>query len=198
MGLVVIAVLLIYLAISIAAVFWAVDHAKKNGKSAKLWGFGAAFVMYNLVFWDWIPTVVAHKYYCSTEAGFWVYKSVDQWKAENPGVMETLTAQQVPLHKFEGNNNDLISTTLWNSRIKTVHKYRGPIIPHQWRREDKLIDVKSNEVLAYYVDFSTSQERRQAGWSGWKVWLDNEHCINGRDNAGSFVKLVKQFQGEVK
>jgi len=198
MGLVVFGVMALYLVISVAVVLWAVRHAKKSGKTPWHWGVGAALVIYLIPFWDWIPTVIAHKYYCSTEAGFWVYKTVDQWKAENPGVMETLITQQVPSHKFEGDENDLISTTFWNSRIKSIHKYQGPITPHQWRREDELIDIKTNDVLVRYVDFSTSQERRQAGWSGWKFWLDNENCIGGRDKEISFVKLVEQFKGGKK
>ncbi len=86
----------VYLTVSILVVRWAVRYARKREKSGMLWGFGAAFIMYNLVFWDWIPTVVSHKYYCSTEAGFWAYKTVDQWKAENPGVMETLSVFHLP------------------------------------------------------------------------------------------------------
>lgn len=84
-GLLVFGALGLYLLISIGVVLWAIRHAHKSGKSGKLWGWGAAFVMYNLMFWDWIPTVVAHKYLCATQSGFWVYKTLDQWKEENPG-----------------------------------------------------------------------------------------------------------------
>ena len=93
MGLVIFAALGLYLLISIGVVAWAIWYARKHNKNIWLWGFGAAFIMYNLVFWDWIPTVVAHKYYCSSEAGFWVYKTLDQWKAENPGVLEGLVRE---------------------------------------------------------------------------------------------------------
>jgi len=197
-GLAVLVVFGVYLFISFLVVRWAINYARKNGKSAKRWGWGAAFVMYSIVLWDWLPTVAVHQLYCAKDSGFWVYKTLDQWKAENPGVMETLTTQRVPPHKFEGSENDLLSTTFWNSRIKSVHKYRGSIALHQWRREDELIDSKTNEALARYVDFSTSQERRQAGWSGWKFWLDSEDCIGGRDKAINFVKYVNQFKGAEK
>ena len=198
MGLVILGVLVLYLLISAGIVMWAASYAQKNKKNAKLWGGGAALVMYLLVFWDHIPTVVAHKYYCETEAGFWIYKTVDEWKAENPGVMETLVRQQVPPHEFEGDNNDRTITTFWNSRVRTTLKYKGPINLNQWQRENELIDTKTNDVLARYIDFSTSQERRQAGWSGWKFWLHSEHCSDGSNNAIGFVKLVEQLKGEVK
>jgi len=120
MGIVIIGVMGLYLLISIGVVAWAINYAKKNGKSAKRWGWGAALVMYMIPFWDWIPTVATHQFYCAKDSGFWVYKTFDQWKAENPGVIGTLTTQQVPPHLFEGNENDLISTTFWNSRIKSL------------------------------------------------------------------------------
>ncbi|MEQ1531676.1 MAG: hypothetical protein ABL925_20380, partial [Methylococcales bacterium] len=74
----------IYLLITYSVIKVTADWARENKRRAWLWGGLAAFVMYNLVFWDWLPTVAAHKYYCATEAGFWVYKTPEQWKAENP------------------------------------------------------------------------------------------------------------------
>ena len=190
MGLVIIIALLIYLAVSVGSVFWAVNHAKKNGKSAKLWGFGAAFIMYNLVFWDWIPTVVAHKYYCSTEAGFWVYKTVDQWKAENPGVMETL----VPYTDGRSSNGAYIL----NQRFKWAVKKDGPYFFHRWKWEHGVIDSRTNDVLARYVDYSTG-----SGFIGGpprllKLWLQSDHCADGSLNYGKFISIKREFQGMEK
>ena len=94
MGLAIFAAIGFYLLISIGVVAWAIRHAKKNGKSKKRWGWSAALVMYLIPFWDWLPTVAVHQYYCAKESGFWVYKTMDQWKAENPGVAETLVANK--------------------------------------------------------------------------------------------------------
>ena len=199
MGLVIIIALLAYLALSVGAVFWAVGHAKKHGKSVKLWGFGAAFIMYNLVFWDWIPTVVAHKYYCSTEAGFWVYKTVDQWKAENPGLAETLRENKPPTLVFHENvQNGWVNAEMLNHRIKMVSKRNGPLFLHRWRWEGEWVDSKNDEVLARYVDFYTSHEKRQAGWAGWKFWLATNHCDGYQEKAINFSKLIAQFKGVKK
>jgi len=65
MGLVVFGVMALYLIVSIIVVVVAVRAAKKRGKTPC-----AAVVMYLIPFWDWLPTVAAHKYYCATEAGF--------------------------------------------------------------------------------------------------------------------------------
>lgn len=83
MGLMVLGALVVYLLISIWVTKTATSWAAANNKKPWLWGGLAAFVMYNLVFWDLIPTLVMHKYYCDTQAGFWVYKTPEQWKAEH-------------------------------------------------------------------------------------------------------------------
>lgn len=90
MGFVILVAMGAYLLLSLGVVVGAISYAKKNGKSIKKWGWGAALVMYMIPFWDWIPTVVTHQFYCAKDSGFWVYKTPEQWKAENPGVMETL------------------------------------------------------------------------------------------------------------
>ena len=89
MGFVIIGVFLIYLMISIWAVRSAIRYARGTGRNTWVWGGLTALIMYLIPFWDWLPTVAMHRYYCEKEAGFWVYKSLEQWKEENPGVMET-------------------------------------------------------------------------------------------------------------
>lgn len=198
MGIVIIVAMLGYLLISIGVVAWAIRHAKKNGKSVKKWGWGAALVMYMIPFWDWIPTVAVHQFYCAKDSGFWVYKTLDQWKAENPGVMEGLVANNGVSHSSQGNSDSYIDTFPINHRFNLIAKHQGPFFLHRWRREDELVDTKTNETLARYVDFSTSQYRRQAGWSGWKFWLDSEQCIGGLNKAIESGNFMNQFRGAEK
>lgn len=197
-GPVVVGAALLYLLISIAVVRWAIRYARDNGRSAKRWGWGAALVMYLIPFWDWIPTVATHQFYCAKDAGFWVYKTPEQWKTENPGVMETLVANKGYPSSHEGDMANYTTTSFLNSRFNLVVKRRGPLFLHRWLREDTLIDTRTNETLAQYVDFSTSQERRQAGWSGWKFWLDSRDCIGGLDKAIESGNFMRQFRGAEK
>ncbi|MFY9327446.1 MAG: hypothetical protein WAO76_05425 [Georgfuchsia sp.] len=170
-------------------------QATRKQKSGWKWSLGVAIVLYLAVFWDHIPTIIAHKYYCESEAGFWVYKTVDQWKAENPGVMETLIY-----------NNDMphIQTphggaTALNQRIIYQFKYEGPFLFNRWRMQSELRDRKTGELIAREVNFSTSQERRQAGWSGWKFWLDSRGCkTESHRDQGAFDKVTAQFEGAKK
>lgn len=194
-GPVVVGVALLYLLISIAVVRSAVRYARNNGRSAKRWGWGAALVMYLIPFWDWLPTVAVHQYYCSTEAGFWVYKTVDQWKAENPGVMETLVYKR-DMPRLQTPYGRAI---VLNERFLFIFKYEGPLPFNRWRIETEIRDSKTGEVIAREIDFSTSQERRQAGWSGWKFWLDSEHCnIENHRDQGSFSQVTEQVEGAKK
>lgn len=148
-ALVLMAAFAVYLIISILVVIGVAALAKKRGRSPFRWGIVAALAMYHLVFWDFIPTYVVYKYYCNTKAGFWVYKTPEQWKAENPGVAETLT---------------------WRDRSR---KYSAPGVAHGyylneriiWIRkkakknnlltagytERLLVDVKNNEVLVKQI-----------------------------------------------
>jgi hypothetical protein len=195
MGFVIFMALGVYLLISIVVVAWAIRHARKSGKSAKRWGWGAAFVMYSIVFWDWIPTVVVHQFYCAKDSGFWVYKTLDQWKVENPGVMEGLVYNKSmpPIQTPYGPG------AILNQRFNYFLRYEGPLLFNRWRMETEIRDSKNGEVIAREIGFSTSQERRQAGWSGWKFWLDSERCsIENHRDQGSFDKISAQFEGAKK
>lgn len=194
-GIVIIPAVLLYLLLSVAVVLLAIRYARRSGRSAKRWGWGAVLVMYLIPFWDWLPTVATHQYYCAKDAGFWAYKTVDQWKEENPGVMETLIYR-----------NDLphIQTpygraTVLNQRFLHIYKKEGPLPLNRWRVETEIRDAKNGELIAREVSFSTSQERRQAGWSGWKFWLDSQRCsIESHRDQGSFEQVTAQIEGAKK
>lgn len=195
MGLVIILALGLYLVFSMGVIAWVINYAKKNGKSATRWGCGAALVMYLLVFWDWIPTVVAHKYYCATEAGFWVYKTPEQWKKENPGVMEGFVVNKVAPLTREGVKGGFTDTYLLNQRInKIVKENRASSVLPIYRLEQEVVDAGNGNVLGRYVDF----------WTGYvdgleyiKFWMTtNKHCSDGERNYGKFILIKRAFQGE--
>ena len=198
-GLIVLIVFVVYLSLLV----WATRRGWRWGIETKGWAgrkryLGAAIgflIVYLPVFWDWLPTVAVHQYYCATDSGFWVYKTLEQWKKENPGVMETLVANKDEPSSRQGDMVNYADTYFVNQRINWVVKHNGKLLINRWRHERELIDIKSNEVLARYVDFSTSQEQRQAGWSGWKFWLDSEHCAGGLERAINSAEFFKQFKG---
>lgn len=197
MGLVVFGAIALYLFVSVAVVIVAARQARKRGRSAWRWGGLAALAMYLLVFWDHIPTLLMHRYYCEKEAGFWVYKSVEQWKGENPGVMETLKANTKPSLESIGDANNFVDTIILNQRLVYVARHDGPLPLNRWRIEIELRDTVKDEVLAREVSYSTSQVRRQAGLGGWKLWLNRDECaVESHRDHGSFDQIVKELRGE--
>jgi hypothetical protein len=176
----------------------AVCRAKRTGANKWRWGIGAFLLVFLPIFWDWIPTVAVQQYYCAKEAGFWVYKTPDQWKTENPGVMETLVANKGAPSSRQGDMENYTDTYLLNSRFNWTVKHNGKLLFNRWRHEQEVLDTKNNAVLARYVDFSTSQEQQQAGWNGWKFWLANGHCIGGGQNQDALRNFRNNFMGAEK
>lgn len=163
--------------------------AKEKGKNPVKWAglsFAALFV---LVAWDYYPSRWAHQYYCEKEAGFWVYKTLEQWKAENPGVMETLVANKGALSIRDGDMVNHTDTYSLNQRFNWVVAWHDAIslrlLPIR-RIEQIVIDTKTNGVLARYVDFAVGYGNPLVvnldGLRGLKFWLHSEHCSGGEIN----------------
>jgi hypothetical protein len=199
-GLIVIGALGIYLIVLIAVTWFAYHCAAKNGAplgKRLLAAAGGFLLVYLPVFWDHIPTIMAHNYYCEKEAGFWVYKTVEQWKAENPGVIEKQISNRGQIRKSVGDRDNFTDSSFLNERFVFLAKHNGPLFLNRWRREQEIVDRMTGEVLARRVEFSTSQERRQAGWSGWKIWLDAEQCSRyAHKDSGSISAILDQVEGK--
>lgn len=192
--LVLLILIVLVILVAVPLVIW---HAKKRGHNKWAWGIGVFLLIFLPIFWDWIPTLVAHKYYCSTEAGFWVYKTVDQWKAENPGVMETLV--QADSHFISEKN---ISSYTLNNRFKWVMKDSSVFFLPLFQREELIVDMKNDNVLARYLDYSSGYSNAfvtgNAGLTGMKFWLVDQHCDSGAKNQDALRAFRNSVSGEKK
>ena len=192
MGAVILPLMALYLGLLVWATWYGGHWAAKRGWQGKKRWLGAAIgflLVYLPVFWDWIPTVVAHKYYCGKEAGSWVYKTPEQWKAENPGVMEILSEDKKLLFSYENFNNGYGEKSIYflNDHFQWIVIQEDisrffPII----RREEIIKDARSDEILAQYVNFATgnSVELTIGPPGPLKFWLKNQSCgpqINDKD-----------------
>jgi hypothetical protein len=196
MGLMVLSALVVYLLVSVFVTRKAANWAKGNNKKPWVWGGVAAFVMYNLVFWDLIPTLIMHKHYCDTQAGFWLYKSPEQWKAENPGVMETLKQSLSP--DMLGVEKPTAEKIWLNQRFYDDIQ-RVQISHTLSRKETKFFDAKNGELLAKSVNFwrgklfgsfDTLDELRQSLVLGW----GNRQCdVGGKSPTDTFDQYIYQF-----
>ena len=190
----------VYLLVSTMAVHGAISYARKRGKSTKRWGWGAAFLMYNLVFWDWIPTVAVHQFYCAKDSGFWVYKTLDQWKAENPGVAKTLIAYKGARSKEErfDDGNGRTDTYFLSDRFNWLVTQQDifpwlPII----KVEQQVMDVAKHEVLARYVDFGAGSSIKNRS-TPLRFWLHNGNCSGGDRNKGLMYSFEHNVRGAEK
>lgn len=203
MGFVILMVMGAYLLISFGVVAGAISYALGRGKSVIRWGLGVALVMFLIPCWDWIPTVVANKYYCEKESGFWVYKTLEQWKAENPRVMERLVVNKGAPSRHEqfDDGHGVTDTYLLNDRFNWIVTQQDifsllPII----RTEQQVKDVAKNEVLARYVDFGAGNSvKNTIGPPGpLKFWLFNRNCIGGERNQGLMYLYEHNIRGVEK
>ncbi len=157
-GLIIVAAFVVYLAISCGVVWLVIRWARRTGRGVKRWAAAAILAMYLLVFWDHIPTLVLYKYYCATKAGFWVYKTPEQWKAENPGVAETLTWRE-NAQSYKSENID-VGYQLNGRFVWIRQNSKTPILPVGLSTES-IVDIKNNETVIKRVNV-------WAGYSGSK------------------------------
>jgi hypothetical protein len=187
MGLVVFAVMGLYLLLSVAVVIGTVRYARKNGRRAWLWGSSVALVMYLIPFWDWIPTVAMHRYYCAAEAGFWVYKTPEQWMKENPGVMETLHEKRQPIHRMPYGYKQVLDERF------SIETHRTTPLPLITTTVDEqiLVDMVTGEILAKSRVIS-SGAGNMATEGGFKFWLNQKPCgINGLETLTTEIQKLR-------
>ena len=189
-GLIVLAVAVAYLVLWLVVVtvtYWIAKRKGASRKKAWLAAGIACLVMYLIPFWDWLPTVAAHRYYCWKDSGFTVYKTLDQWKAENPGVAETL----VPTKGAPSDRQGSTTSYFLNQRfIWEIHYRHLPLLP-MTVYEHRLVDGKTNDVLARAVDVGTGCGIPMTSneFCSWKGWLDQGPCDITGKAVGEFMAM---------
>lgn len=163
----------------------AADWAKRTGRSAKRWGFGAAIGLYLLVFWDQIPTFLLHHYYCATESGVWVYKTPEQWKAENPGVAETLTWKDLS-DEFR---NETHSWFVLNDRFHWVETHKENLLFPVRIKEESIVDIKYGEYIIVKISIGSGYPGSE--WNIRETLIGCKKCDPG-DNL--FYKYTYEFK----
>ena len=190
MGLMILGFFAIYLIATVFVTRKAVSWAKANSKRSWLWGGLAAFVMYNLVFWDWIPTVVAHKYYCETQAGFFVYKTPEQWVQENPDLTKedlvlfgSGTKKLKDFHERRAlKSNPNRRVTMINNRIylRNIHKRNITSLVPIHKSTTFFADINDDQKLAAQITFGSGYRdpMGSGGLTGLKYWIAKNTCSN--------------------
>ncbi|SMF01495.1 hypothetical protein [Pseudogulbenkiania subflava] len=123
-----------------------------------------------------------HEHYCQTEAGFWVYKTPEQWIKENP---DTVGEPWGSFHRQE-NISPTIDRLWLSSRVYWDVINAQPFYAID-RKEQKLVDARTGEVLAREIEFyrgSTGLALGGGGLVSYQFWLaeGKRVCGPGRQN----------------
>lgn len=187
---------LVYIAISVLVVQLARRWARKHGRSPAKAGWLAGLVMYLLVFWDLIPTVLVRAYYCHTAAGVWVYKTVEEWQADNPGVAKTLS-ETSDFQSYRRENGAKIVVLNQRFVLETSRRKPVPLVPVYLSRA-VVTDASTGEIVAKKISVGSGYVGLAIGGTGsWKFWLNMGRCAPGLSEFER-VRLAYQRQGVMK
>jgi len=212
LGLLVIAVLLVYLAVSFIVIKYSVLFVRCHFGNGWIGGVLAAFVMYNLVFWDAIPIWYTHYSLCAKEAGLMVYQTPEEWVNENPGryLEVRASAGWVPIIRSE---NTPAATHQWVEFALGLEyeSYRQWDQGYAFRTglsRKRVIDKVTGKVMFEVVDFSSSAGKGSIAsgannFSDYKFWTDTGLCQRAypgvmdkfKHHGRTFDDLIKVMDG---
>jgi len=167
--------------------YFVVILARKAGKTPRkkmVFTIIAGLIMYNLLFWELIPTIVMYNYYVRTQSGFRVYKTAEQWKDENPEIVKSI-------HGIE--TEDLVDEPklrIWRYNNAIGHKV-------EWSNLSEYLPI--HFVAESIIDLNTMQPlmERQSVYCGYdgllglvKLWLN----FGNKDRySKEFYKLMGSY-----
>ena len=181
-GLALLVVGAIYLALLVwatrAAYRWAQGKDLSKAK-CRLAAAGGFLIVYLPVFWDHIPTLVAHQFYCAKDAGFKVFKTVEQWQVENPGVAEKLKPYGKDINDVPHNPD---GDALFNDRFREHYEQEFVGFLPNRQRTISLIDRATKDVVASDVDFQSGygnpMTSSSSDWRTIKFWMRVDSCLS--------------------
>jgi hypothetical protein len=130
------------------------------------------------VFWDTMPTLWMHQYYCETEGGLVIRKSLAEWESENPNIAQTLEPASITQNQRALSENKYAIKL--NQRFQLlIEEDRRPFSIK--RRRERVVDIDTNEVLAEYANFSTDISRWPSSglrsFRDVKIWMARDFCV---------------------
>lgn len=182
--------------ISLLLILLGVKIARANGKPGWKGGVIVAVIMYLILFWDWIPTLVTHKYLCHSQGGFIINKTLEEWELENPRIALTLTPNNEPGTTIRDNLTRYILNQRFAWDIHTSNRLFG--IQEQ---DEYIVDLKTGEVIARYIDFDSGQHQIDPqNLRDFKFWLYKDSCARNSQtnkwlvNSESFISFKKKIK----
>lgn len=149
-------------------------------------------------FWDLIPTVIKHQYYCSTKSGLWIYKDPEKLLVDNPDFLEKNNSDEYFFDLKNNNNNESYSP-----RIREEF-YQVKAFDHAIGKQENIIrDTKNNEILVIKIDFFLGSGMGSIHGGGslesWRKslvfgWIENRGCkIFDDSKKESYFSISREF-----
>jgi hypothetical protein len=156
-GLAILFVFVIYLLISIGIVWLAIKWAQSNDIRGWKWGVPVGVFMFMTVFWDLIPVYAVHAYQCKNNAGFSIYKTLDEWKQENPGVIETLNPDpeksSIKAYWVKTDSRGRHYQLPDGTELVAIHGYKGKHLSTRIKRSDGTEGYWLNQRFAWFTKY---------------------------------------------
>ncbi len=168
----------IYLLVLVRVVSFAWRKGLAGGSRKRAWAYGvlAFLAVYLPVFWDHIPTLVAHRYYCAKDGGVHIYKEPQEWLAEHEGELEKLRVvpggEHVGKMLVDGWERGYLVNKYVAFEIKKENLYPLPGIK-VWKISERLVSLEGNEVLVNSISYGTY---RSFNSGGVRFWLNFVGC----------------------
>lgn len=168
----------VYLLVLVKVVSFAWRKGLAGGSRKRAWAYGVLgfLAVYLPLFWDHIPTLVAHRYYCAKDGGVHVYKDPQEWLAEHAGELEKLRVEAGGEHVGKTLPDGWERSYLVNKyvafEIKRESLYPLPGIK-VWKVSKRLLEFEKKETLASSISYGTY---RSFNSGGLRFWLNLSGC----------------------
>jgi hypothetical protein len=184
-GLVVLGILLLYIIFCIVMVWLAIRVTRRFHWLTRLMSGLLMLILYNSpVGYHILPAIIARAEYCP-QSGFWLYKTPEQWKLENPGVAETL--------RPDGEQVNTDSTRIFHLNARFDWRIEGKKITHNFYQEiQTVVDRKTGEIMAKRIDFNARATPIYAPETCFKKSERNRWGTNGKA-FGSYLTEFGKF-----
>ncbi len=191
-GLVYLAVFVVYLLVALWLINVAVRFARVRGIAGWKFGVPMAIVMYLLVFWDHIPTMLVHDYECRNKAGLVVFKTPEQWKAEN-------LADSSRVRPYIGYANFQRPDGTHGYWLNDRFTYE--LTPHALsvfpvtKVVEAIVDSKTKTVLVHRTSIDSGYGSLAIGhdWHALKVWVGKEACTPDSDRIAALLQAYRDI-----
>ena len=173
MGFIYVALGIAYVIISAIIILLGGWIVKAFGKRPRRWYIGATIVSFLILFWDYLPTYILFRYYCNTQCGVTVNKTLDQWNIEHPDAFY----MRHPVRELR-REKIINGTRYWlNRRIAYESTYNAKPLSI-YENTQKIVDIPSGDVLYKFVSYGVQNHMQNPKrFRDYKIWLQFGQCV---------------------